>query len=96
MTIACKVVDHTARQGLGLAKHVHTRHLWLKAARDEGRLDVVLTKLLPFDQDSKTFEVSVSQYEVPQNLNEARQLESTPTSPKWAPFGLPCPGKPRP
>ena len=29
-------LDHTARQGLGLAKHVHTRHLWLQAARDEG------------------------------------------------------------
>ena len=31
-TIACDnlgVVDHTARQGLGLAKHVPTRHLWL-------------------------------------------------------------------
>ena len=59
VTIACDnqgVVDHTARQGLGLAKHVHTRHLWL---RDEGRLGVVkipaertpadlLTKPLPF------------------------------------------------
>ena len=36
VTIACDsqgVVDHTARQGLGLAKHVHTRHLWLQAAR---------------------------------------------------------------
>ena len=42
VTIACDnqgVVDHTARQGLGLAKHVHTRHLWLQAARGEGRLD---------------------------------------------------------
>ena len=62
--IACDnqgVVDHTARQGLGLAKHVHTRHLWLQAARDEGRLDVVkipternladlLTKPLPFSR----------------------------------------------
>ena len=35
------VMDHTARQGLGLAKHVHTRHLWLQAAQDEGRFDVV-------------------------------------------------------
>ena len=53
------VVDHTARQGLGLAKHVHIRNLWLQAARDEGQLDVrkvhtsqnpadVLTKALPF------------------------------------------------
>ena len=64
VTIACDnqgVVDHTARQGLGLAKHVHTRHLWLQAARDEGRLDVVkfptecnpvdlLTKPLPLDR----------------------------------------------
>ena len=64
VTIACDnqgVVDHTARQGLGLAKHVHTRHLWLQAARDEGRLDVVkipternpadlLTKPLPFSR----------------------------------------------
>ena len=44
VTIACDnqgVVDHTARQGLGLAKHVHTTHLWLQAAFDEGRLDVV-------------------------------------------------------
>ena len=44
VTIACDnqgVVDHTARQGLGLAKHVHTRHLSLQAARDEGQLDVV-------------------------------------------------------
>ena len=62
VTIACDnqgVVDHTARQGLGLAKKVHRRHLWLQAARDEGRLDVVkipternpadlLTKPLPF------------------------------------------------
>ena len=55
------MVDHTARQGLGLAKHVHTRHFWLQAARDEGRLDVVkirternpgdlLTKPLPFNR----------------------------------------------
>ena len=64
VTIACDnqgVVDDTARQGLGLAKHVHTRHLWLQAARDEGRLDVVkipternpadlLTKPLPFSR----------------------------------------------
>ena len=64
VTIACDsqgVVDHTARQGLGLAKHVHSRHLWLQAARDEGRLDVVkipternpadlLTKPLPFSR----------------------------------------------
>ena len=38
VTIACDnqgVVDHTARQGLGLAKHVRTRHLWLQAARIE-------------------------------------------------------------
>ena len=35
------VVDHTERQGLGLAKHVRTRHLWLQAARDEGWLYVV-------------------------------------------------------
>ena len=44
VTAACDnqgVVDHTARQGLVLAKHVHTRHLWLQAARDEGGLDVV-------------------------------------------------------
>ena len=58
VTIAC---DHAARPGLGLAKHVRTRHLWLQAARDEGQLDVVkipterhqadlLTKLLPFDR----------------------------------------------
>ena len=41
VTIACDnqgVVDHTARQGLGLAKHVHTRHFWLQAARGESRL----------------------------------------------------------
>ena len=55
------VVDHTARQGLGLAKHVHVRHLWLQAARNEGRIDVqkvrtelnpadVLTKALPFER----------------------------------------------
>ena len=63
-TIACDnqgVVDHTARQGLRLVKHVHTRHLWLQAARDEGWLDVVkipternpadlLTKPLPFSR----------------------------------------------
>ena len=63
-TIACDnqgVVDYTARQGLGLAKHVHTRYLWQQAARDEGRLDVVkipternraflLTTPLPFDR----------------------------------------------
>ena len=32
LTIACDnqgMVDHTARQGLGLTKHVHTRHLVL-------------------------------------------------------------------
>ena len=51
------VADHTARQGFGLAMHVHTRHL--QAARGEGLLDVVkvqternppdpLTKPLPF------------------------------------------------
>ena len=43
-TVACDnqwVVNHTARQGLGFSKHVHTRHLWLQAARDEGRLHVV-------------------------------------------------------
>ena len=43
VTIACDiqgVVDHTARQGFGMAKHVHSRHFWLQAARDEGRLDV--------------------------------------------------------
>ena len=64
VTIACDnqgVVDHTARKGLGLAKHVHTRCLWLQTARDEGRLDVVkiptqrhpadlLTKPLPLDR----------------------------------------------
>ena len=68
VTIACDnqgVVDHTARQGLGLAKHVHTRHLWLQAARDEGWLDVVkipternpadlLTKPLPFSRIEKS------------------------------------------
>ena len=44
VTIACDnhgVVDHTARQGLGLDKHVHTRHPWLQTARDGGRLDVL-------------------------------------------------------
>ena len=64
VTIACDnqgVVDHTARQGLRLVKHVHPRHLWLQAARDEGWLDVVkiptqrnpddlLTKPLPFSR----------------------------------------------
>ena len=64
VTIACDnqgVVDHTARQGVGLAKHVRTRHIWLQAARDEGRLDVVkirternpadlLTKPPPFNR----------------------------------------------
>ena len=64
VSIACDnqgVVDHTARQGLGLAKHVHTRHRWLQAARDEGLMDVVkiskernpadlLTKPLPFSR----------------------------------------------
>ena len=64
VTIACDnqgVVDHTARQVLGFAKHVHTRRLWLQAARDEGLLDGVkipterdladlLTKPLPFDR----------------------------------------------
>ena len=64
VTIACDnqgVVDHTARQGLGLAKHVHMRHLGLPAARDEGCLHVVkirternladlLTKPLPFNR----------------------------------------------
>ena len=99
VTLACDnqgVVDRT-RQGVGLAKNMHTRHLWPQAARDEGQLDVVkipterdpadlLTEPLPFDrvqglcklvgvefdQDSKTLEVSsVSQFEVPQNLNEA-------------------------
>ena len=70
-TIACDnqgVVDDTARQGPGLAKHVHTRHLWLQAARDEGWSDVVkipternlavlLTTPLPFDriQDVRKF-----------------------------------------
>ena len=63
--VACDnqwVVDHTARQGLGLAKNVHTGHLSLQAARDEGRSDVVkiptelnpadlFTKPLPFDQE---------------------------------------------
>ena len=32
-SIACDsqgVVDHTARQGCGLSKHVHARHLWLQ------------------------------------------------------------------
>ena len=52
---------HTACQGLELAKHVHSRHLRLHAARDEGWLDVVkirmqrnpvdlLTKLLPLNR----------------------------------------------
>ena len=63
VTIACDnqgVVDHTARRGLGLAKHFHTRHLWLQAARDDGQLDVktptqrhlfdLLTGPLPFDR----------------------------------------------
>ena len=64
VTVACDnqgVEDYTARQGLGLAKHVHTRCLWQQAARDEGRLDVVkipternpavlLTTPLPFDR----------------------------------------------
>ena len=64
VAVACDnqgVVDRTVRQGLQLAKHVHTRHLWLQAARDEGPLDVekipternpagLLTKLLPFDR----------------------------------------------
>ena len=64
VTIACDnqgVVDHTARQGLGLAKYVHTRHLWLQAALDESWLDAVkipternsadlLTKPFPFDR----------------------------------------------
>ena len=54
------VIDHTAMQGLGLAKHVHVRHLWLQSARESGQLDVrkvhtsrnpadVLTKPLPFE-----------------------------------------------
>ena len=53
------VVDHTARQGLGVAKHIHVRHLWLQAARESGGIEVrkvhttrnpadVLTKALPF------------------------------------------------
>ena len=64
VTIACDnegVVDHTARQGLELAKHVRTRQIWLQAARDEGWLDVVnirternpadlLTKPRPFNR----------------------------------------------
>ena len=64
VTIACDnqgVVQHTARQGLGVAKHVYTRRLWLHAARDEGTLDVVkipterspadlLAKPVPFDR----------------------------------------------
>ena len=64
VTIACDnqgVVHHTARQGLGFARHVHKRHLWLQAAKDEGRLDVVkiptepnpadlFTKSLPFSR----------------------------------------------
>ena len=63
-SLACdnqRVVDHRARQGLGLAKHVHTRHLSLQAEKDNGWLDVVkipterdladlLTKPLPFDR----------------------------------------------
>ena len=34
------VVDHTARQGLGVAKHIQFRRLWLKTARASGQLDV--------------------------------------------------------
>ena len=54
------VIDHTARQGLGVAKHIHVKHLWLQAARESGCLEVrkvhtsrnsadVLTKPLPFE-----------------------------------------------
>ena len=35
------VADHMTRPGLGLPSPLHTRHLWLQAGRDEGRLDVV-------------------------------------------------------
>ena len=67
MTVACdnQGVDHTARQGLGLAKHVHTKHVCLQAARDEGWLDVVEIpterKLVgvEYDQDTKTLQFSV-------------------------------------
>ena len=57
-TIACDnqgVVDRTARQGLVLTKHVHTKHLWLLAARDEGRLDVakIRTDRSPADLPTK-------------------------------------------
>ena len=53
------VVDHTARQGLGVVKHIHVRHVWLQTTRESGQLDMrkvhtsrnladVLTKALPF------------------------------------------------
>ena len=56
-----RVVDHTARQGLEVAKHIHVRHLWLQTARESGQRDVrkvhtsriaanVLTKALPFGE----------------------------------------------
>ena len=43
-TIACDshgAVDHAARQGSGLAKHLHTIHLSLQTARNEGRMNIV-------------------------------------------------------
>ena len=56
-----RVVDHTARQGLEVAKHIHVRHLWLQTARESGQRDVrkvhtsrnaanVVTKALPFGE----------------------------------------------
>ena len=34
------VVDHTARQGLGVGKHIHVLHLWLQAAQESGGVAV--------------------------------------------------------
>ena len=58
VTKACHnqgVVHHTPRQGLGLAKHVRTRHLWLQAVMGEGRLDVVE---IPTEHDPAAHEAS--------------------------------------
>ena len=71
--------------GLGLAKHVRTRRLWLQAARDEGQLDVVkipternptdlLTKPLPFDRIRELCELVGVEYDEDSKTLEVQRL----------------------
>ena len=83
------MVDHTTRQGLALAKHVHTRHHRLPAARDSSQLDVVnirtqrnpddlLTKPLPFNRIQELCKLVGVEYEQDSMTRKAPEFNGVP------------------